>query len=163
MKTMPFNAPGGITVPRGTPTPVREGEPQSQYQEDYFVYGVGPVAVASGATAQGSIQIQADSLFVWERAAYYVTIANAAFASDTRPIPNVAVQIVDSGSGRQLFQTPQPIPSVFGTGELPFLLPTPRWFKPNSQIQIQFTNFDAAVSYNVRLSFIGSKIFQFKG
>jgi len=158
-----MKTPQGVTIPRGAPTPIEEGKPRSQYQEDYFVYGVGPLAVAAGASAQGSIQIQADSLFQWERAAYFVTIANAAFTANTRPIPNVAVQIVDSGSGRQLFQTAQPIPSVFGTGELPFLLPTPRWFKPNSQIQIQLTNFDAAVAYNVRLSFIGSKIFQFQG
>lgn len=155
--------PHGVTVPRNSPSPVEPGSPKSQYQEDYFVYGVGPLSVAAGSTAQGSIQIQADSLFQWERAAYYADIANAAFLDSTRPIPNVSVQIVDSGSGRQLFQTPQPVASVFGTGELPFLLPTPRWFKPNSQIQIQLTNFDAAVTYNIRLSFIGSKIFQFQG
>ena len=153
----------GITVPRGGPAPIMPGAPESQYQEDYFVYGIGPLALAPGASGQGSIQIQADSLFQWERAAYYVDIAGAAFTESTRPIPNITIQIVDSGSGRQLFQTAQALPSLFGTGELPFVLPTPRWFKPNSQIQIQLVNFGVGTTYNVRLSFIGSKVFEFKG
>ena len=144
------------------PGPVHQGSPNSQWTEDYFVYGIGPVTVTAGAQAQSTIQVQADSWFLWERAAYYVTVANAAFSDSTRPVPNVALQITDAGSGRQLFQSEQPIPSLFGTGLLPFVLPQPRYFKPNSVVQIQLTNFDAAVDYIVRLSFIGSKIFRYQ-
>lgn len=149
--------------PINVPTPAHSGDIPVQWQEDYFVYGPNPnpVVINAGNTAEATMQIQADSKFLWERAAYYATIADAAFTKDTRPIPNVAVQIIDSGSGRQLFSVPQPIPSVFGTGELPYVLSQPRYFLPNSLIQIQFTNFDAAASYSIRLAFIGTKIFTF--
>lgn len=143
------------------PSPLREGEPRKQYQRDYFVYGTGSIAIAFGASANTSIQIQADSMFLWESAAWFATVADAAFTVATQPMPNVTVQIIDTGSGRQLFSAAQPIVSLFGDGKLPFPLPTPRYFQPNSQVQIQLANFDAAISYNIRLSLIGSKIFNF--
>ena len=147
--------------PRATPSEVHPGNIEQQWTEDYFVYDIGPTIVSAGSQVQSTIQIQADSIFLWERCSYYATIADAAFTAETQPVPNVSIQVVDSGSGRQLFQNPQPIPSLFGTGTLPFVLPTPRYFKPNSLVQIQLANFDAAVEYSIRLSFIGSKIFQF--
>jgi hypothetical protein len=56
-------------------------------------------------------------------------------------------------------QNPIPIPSFFGTGQLPFILPNPRLFMRNSTIQVAFTSFDAAAVYNIRLAFIGYKVY----
>ena len=147
-------------------------DPQATYQrqtrEDFTVYeldfvtgGLGTIAPA--ATANGAIQIQADSAFKWIKASYYATIANAAFVQSTQPIPSLTIQVTDSGSGRQLFSAPMPIANVFGFGYLPFILPIPRIFLPRSSIAVSVTNFDAAVTYNLRLSFIGTKIFQLSG
>lgn len=141
------------------PSPVREGQARAQYQRDFFVYTVGPLSVASGATATGSIQIQADATFLWEQLTYYATIANAAFTRDATPIPSVTVQIVDTASGKQLFSNPVAIPSIAGTGELPYPLTQPRYFRPSSQVSVVIANFDAAVAYNIRLNFIGAKIY----
>lgn len=143
--------------PQARPAPAG---PRVQYQEDYFVYTASFLALAPNGTAQQAIQVQADSDFKWVMSSYEADIAAAAFEQATAPVPNVTLQIVDTGSGRQLFSNPIPIPSVFGTGQLPFVLPIPRIFKARSSIQLIAANFDAAVTYNIRLSLIGTKIFQ---
>lgn len=130
------------------------------YVEDFTVYQL-DFTLAAGASQTQSIPIQADSAFKWTKAAYYATIANAAFTATTRPIPNMTIQVTDTGSGRVLFNNPVPIPSIFGEGELPFILPVERIFDARSSMQVTVANFDAAVTYTTRLSFIGSKIFKY--
>lgn len=142
------------------PNTHRGGPPKHQFVESFTVYELDFLALAAGTTANGAIQIQADSQFRWVKAAYYATVANAAFLLSTIPIPSVTVQINDTGSGRQLFNAAVPVPSVFGRGELPFILPVSYVFQPRSSMQVTVANFDAAVTYNLRLSFIGTKIFE---
>ena len=83
----------------------------------------------------------------------------AAQTESTRVIPLVTMQVTDSGSGRNLFESPVAVPSLFGTGELPFILPTPKLFSARSTITIAVANFDTAATYNLRFSFIGYKAF----
>lgn len=134
--------------------------PRVQFVEDFFVYAVSIDDLDVGESLQANIQIQADADFKWTKAVYYATIADAVFDSGTVPIPNATVQMVDTGSGRQLFNQAIPIPSIFGTGQLPFILPVPRIFKARSSINFTIANFDAAQdNYNIDLMLIGSKIF----
>lgn len=133
--------------------------PAAQFIEDFTIYELDFLALAAGATANSAIQIQADSAFRWVKGTYYATIANAAFTLSATPVPSITLSVVDTGSGRQLFNNPVPVPSVFGRGELPFILPVSRIFKERSSIAVTVSNFDAAVTYNLRLSFIGTKIF----
>lgn len=128
-------------------------------RRDFYTYEAQALALAAAGNANDEINIEADSDFIMQKLSYQADIAAAAFTDSTRPIPNVTIQIIDTGSGRQLMQNPIPIPSLFGTGELPFILPNPRKFLRNSTIQVAFNNFDAAVAYNVRLAFIGYKIY----
>lgn len=133
---------------------------QQKYVAEYAVYGVNFLALAPAATAEGQIQIQADSAFRWISAAFYATIANAAFTRQTTPIPSVTIQITDNGSGRVLFNIPVPVPAVFGFGDLPYILPVPRQFKERSSVSFSVVNFDAAVTYNLRLVLHGAKLFR---
>lgn len=142
-----------------TPSPA----PRRQYVEDFFVYTIDFEDLAFGTTQQASIQIQADSDFKWTAAAYNCNIDQAAYTTGDAPIPNVSLQLVDTGSGRQLFFSPVPIPSVFGNGQLPFILPIPRVFRARSSISMTVSNFDAAVGYNLSLAFIGTKVFTLGG
>lgn len=135
--------------------------PGVQYSEDFTVYELDFLAVAPAATANNAIQIQADSAFRWTKSAFYATIANAAFTLSAIPIPSMTIQIVDTGSGRQLFNAAVPVTNVFGRGELPFINPVGRIFKERSSIAVTVANFDAAVTYNLRLSFIGTKLFPY--
>lgn len=141
---------------RGISPPARQGV---QRIEDFFTYQVSFDALLSLTSQDGNIQIQADSDFKWISGTYYATIADAAFVQQTQPIPNVTIQITDSGSGRQLLSAPIPVPSLFGIGVLPFIMPIPRIFKARSNISFTVANFDAAVDYNLTVQLIGTKIF----
>ncbi len=136
-------------------------------RKDLYIYEAQALALAASATVTDVIQIEADSSFILEKLTYH-TQAPAATALAANGlglvaaqtiIPAVAIVITDTGSGRQLMQQPIPIPSLFGNGQLPFILPHPRLFMRNSTIQVTFTNLDATNAYTVRLAFIGYKMY----
>ena len=134
--------------------------PVTQYSKDYFVYGVDFGVVAAGASANGNIQIQADSDFLWRLSTYYVFINGAANQTESsRVIPAMTVQITDSGSGRQLFNQALPVSALFGTGELPYPVDPNRIFKARSNISFAVNNI-SAVAYRLFLALHGEKIFQ---
>jgi hypothetical protein len=131
-------------------------------RRDFYVYEARTTAgtpIAAGITQTDAIPIEADSNFILEKLAYFADIAAAAQTQSTQVLPLVTIQIQDTGSGRNLMANPIPIPSIFGFGYLPFVLPKPRIFMRNTTIQITFTNFSAATSYNVQLAFIGYKVY----
>lgn len=130
---------------------------------DFFVYEAEVVALATGANATDTIQIQSDADFIWQKASYEADLAGVAQTVTTAIVPNILVQITDSGSNRQLFFNPIPIVNVFGRGILPFIIPNPRLFIKTSTIQIDFTSFEIAVTPTVRLSFIGYKFYRYNG
>lgn len=139
-------------------------------RRDFYVYEASttigtPIPVSGQQT--DTIQIEADSNFILQKLTYHAQApAGTALAADAlglvesqKIIPPVAIQLIDTGSGRQLMQNPIPIPSLFGDGKLPFILPNPRMFMRNSTIQVVFTNLDATNTYTVRLAFIGYKVY----
>lgn len=128
---------------------------------DIFTYTINFASLANAANATGQFTIEADSNFLWQEASYQADVALAAVTDSSRIIPLVNVTIQDSGSGRQLMNTATPIPNIFGTGELPFLLPTPRFFRAQTTVSINVSNYSTATTYNLRLSFIGTKFFKF--
>ena len=142
---------------------VRPGTPARQYTEDFFVYAVEFENLTAGSTAEGNIQIQADSDFIWKLGAYFALNVTGGLdpTLDTYPVPPVSVQITDSGSGRNLFNTALPINQVFGSGSLPFVLPTERIFRARSNVQFAVSN-ERVDDYTFTLSLIGSKIFNMK-
>jgi len=131
------------------------------------VYEAQCLALAASASVTDIVQIEADSSFILQKLAFHtpapagtVLAASALGLVDgQRIVPNVGIVITDTGSGRQLMPAPIPIPSLFGTGQLPFILPNPRLFMRNSTIQVTFTNLDATNAYTVRLAFIGYKVY----
>lgn len=131
---------------------------------DFFTYEVDLTNVnftGSGQTVQGSFTVQADANFLWQYGAHMSDLAGAAETSGTLVIPLVTATITDSSSGRQLMSAGVPIGSIFGNGTLPFLLPTPRFFRAQTTVTVSVTNYSAANNYNIRLQFIGTKFFKF--
>lgn len=129
---------------------------------DYYVYEADFTAVTSGGgTAQSTFTIQTDSNFLWQQGAFFADVASAAQTNNTRVLPLMTCVIQDTSSGRQLSSSQVPINSQFGQGELPFILPSPRFFRANTQVTVSVTNYDAALTYNLRLSFIGTKFYKF--
>ena len=128
---------------------------------DFFNYEVDFTAgIAAGGTANSSFTVQADSDFKWLKACYFADIAVAAQTDSARVVPLATVLITDQGSGRQLMSAATPIPNIFGTGQIPFILPVPKIFASKSTISVSVVNFSAASTYNIRLSFIGVKLFK---
>ena len=136
---------------------------ERQYVEDFFVYNISFNSIAPAITQVGNIQIQADSRFKWLKATFNANVLTAGAPDDqqygTRNMPDITVQMVDSGSGRQLFQNPAPVHTLFGTGQLPFILPVPRIFQARSNIAITIANFSATDTFRLDLELIGTKIF----
>ena len=128
-------------------------------RRDFYIYESESLLLAAGGSSADTIAIEADSDFILQKLTYLATVADAQTTDATRIIPNVLIQITDTGSGRQLMQNPIGVSEFFGTGKLPFILPNPRLFMRNSTIQIAYTSFEAAVVNDVRLAFIGYKIY----
>lgn len=147
-----MSSPGQpVVAPQQAP-----GAPRVQFVEDFFIYEVDYGAIAVGATVNGNFQILADSDF---KLIKLTALAQA--GGGTSAFPNASVQINDSGSGRNLFSAPVPIPNVFGQGILPFILPIPRIFKARSNVIVTVANIDPVTALEaLHLSFIGTKIFQ---
>jgi hypothetical protein len=128
---------------------------------DFFIYELDFAALASGGVASSSFTIQTDSNFLWQEGCFFADIAGAAQEDSTRVLPLVSCLLIDTSSGRQLSSSSVPLTSQFGPGDKPYILPTPRFFRANTQVTVSLTNFSADTAYNLRLQFIGTKFFKF--
>ncbi len=136
--------------------------PQSEpyFAKDFFIYEVDIAALAPAASSTGQFTIQADSDFLLSKLAVTADIAAAVQTDSSRVVPLCTLLITDTGSGRNLMNQAVPIPAFFGNGSLPFILPRQRIFVARSVVTVTVTNYDAAATYNLRLSFIGEKGFR---
>lgn len=130
-------------------------------RRDFFVYDIDFSSIAPSGQATGSIQIQNDSDFELQKLTHFSDIALAAETEDSRVLPLVTLQITDSGTGRQMFNTPVPIPALMGDGRIPFILPTTKLFSKNASVSFVLSNYSSGTTYNVRLQLIGAKIFTY--
>lgn len=116
---------------------------------------------AAGGTTQNQIIIQDDSDFELRRLVYHFTLADAAYVNAAYPVPNMTIQLTDTGAGRNLFNNAVPLdciasPSYGAARDLPW----PKILRRNSTIQATYVNFDAAVATgHLRLVMFGRKLF----
>lgn len=126
--------------------------------KDFFVYQLNFLALVAGAQATQALQFDASSDFTWLYSAYAADTAAAAVTEATRVYPLATVLITPSDSSAQFSNgIGVPIPAIFGNGENPFLMPVPRMIAARSSLSFQVNNYDAAATYNIRLSLIGIK------
>ena len=57
-----------------------------------------------------------------------------------------------------IFSNPIPFAALFGSGELPFILPTPRLLRAGTTITIDVSNI-GSTDYKVYPCFVGKKVF----
>lgn len=126
---------------------------------DYYVYNFQFDALAPTDSQSAVAQIEASSNFIWVKTSGFGDIAAAAQLYDTRVVPLVTIQVTDVGSGRSLYDGPTAWSNVVGWGEIPYMLPIKRFWQANTAIRVDVVSFDAAVTYNLRLSFSGYKDF----
>lgn len=144
--------PTTMTAPR---------DPQSGIiATDFFVYNTEFSNVLAGTSQTNTINIQSDSDFEVQKLTALILNVNSAPYSSL-DVDNIRVLIVDTGTGRQLSDVAVPIDSMFGTGQLPFILPNTKLFKARSVISVQVTNSMSGYNYStIMLSFIGRKVFR---
>lgn len=124
---------------------------------DIFSYELSTTALAAAGTATLSFTVQVDSNFLWQAGMMIVDTTGTVAAA-----PLITATITDSSSGRQLESQSGPVATWFGTGQLPFLLPTPRFFRGGTQVTLAISNYSAATTYtNAKFSFMGTKFFKF--
>lgn len=142
-----YNYPGGNTPP--------------DRKQQEFTYSTGRLtpALAPGGVLNTFINIQADADFIIEKQTFAADIAGAALTFNTWIMPNVLILLTSTGSGQQLANAPVPLPSYFGHGMLPAILPYPYVLPANSQLQIQLTSFEAVSSLFLTINFIGRKLY----
>lgn len=127
---------------------------------DFYIYGTNFANIAAGATLTNIISIQADSDFEVQKMNFSSDLAAGVQTDSTRTIPQCSVVILDTGSGRQLMNQAIDLTTFFGNGLQPFILPMPKVFRANTALSIALTNYSAAQVYNVKMSFIGVKLFR---
>lgn len=143
----------------------RLGYPPSKaaklFRLDPFDYVINFIPATLSVTTTGTFTVEADSAFALCQGSFTVADTNNLFSTNISDIPRYApflVNLVDSGSGRELSNTAAPINAFYGTGEWPCYWPVPKILKPNSVFTVRVQNL-LTVNMNVRLVHRGYKIF----
>lgn len=123
---------------------------------DFFVYSAEFLPIGANAAAQVRVPISGDSHF----ACMEINGDVRAFVTDEVAIATPAMRLTlrDEGTGRILMDRAQMFTNVIGTAQRPFFLPLPKVIRANSVIVVELAN-DAAAARQVRISFVGYKIF----
>jgi len=126
-----------------------------------FVYTITFLNILAAGVVTNTTNIQNDSYFVCtEQTAFIVDHATGNTTITDPAVAPMLVQIVDTSSGKFISDNPVALANWFGTGERPFVwLARAQVYRPGGQIQAQLTN-NMATAQDVRLAFIGFKIYQ---
>lgn len=129
---------------------------------EFFTYSTTFQTLAANTSQTNAIQIQANSHFEVKKLAFVCFYGvGVADTNTTLAIPAVSVLITDTGSGRQWSDQAIQLTSMFGTGMLPAILPTPRILPAASQITVQVNNlFTGQAISLLTLGFVGRKVYR---
>lgn len=128
-------------------------------EASFFTYGVLFNPLPAGGVLAVPTGIEADSDFILTK------LALTAYSAAAVPVvnPDYLSVIQDSGSGRLFQNQPIHVATLYGTAQLPFILPEPQLIKASSVVTITLTNNDPAVAAVVNISLIGFKLFYSQG
>jgi hypothetical protein len=140
----------------------RRAPRRSKYMaKDFFSYVIAITSpLAPAAQSTGNVVLDADSDFLWQKLTAYADVANDGQTTAAEVIPGITIVVTDTASGRALSNTGVPLAGFAGTGQLPFILPTPKIFKASGQITVSISNITDNITYSsLRLVFHGQKMF----
>lgn len=129
--------------------------------KDFFVWSVdweGATPLAAGGTASRSFLVDRDADALIVAVTGVIFDAGAVTAPTTNPLK---LAVNDTGSGRNLQNVAFMWDALVGTGALPGYLPYPKLIPAASTVQVQAQNLDGANAFDVHVSFMGFKVFQF--
>lgn len=155
-------APPGSTGAVTGPIPIAQGGNAVQGKGIAFFYDVTLASLANGVTSSAiPLQFDANSSFVWLRSTFAATIAHAAFVIDAIPVPNITVNIQDTGKGASFMNAPVPVWQMASIAPgLPYPLAVPQLIQANASFTWTFANYDAAVTYtDLHFTLHGFRVF----
>lgn len=126
-------------------------------QKSYFTYTFEWLPLAASAPGTpATVQLMADSEFVWLTTTGRVTATDN--TTDVAAPHPFLLNIVSTGSGRQLMNTPVHWDNIAGVATDPFPLPFPQIFSKAGTVSITAQNL-SATARNLRLTFHGFKVY----
>jgi len=125
---------------------------------DYFVYVMTWNPLAANAVTPVAVPLTSDSDFVLDG----VSLVAYTGVGVLLPNPDYLLQLIDTGSGRNLQDAPVHVNNIAGQGNLLYILPEPKLFKGGATITGILTN-NTAVAARVDIALIGRKIFYLGG
>lgn len=123
---------------------------------EFYTYSTEHLSVSAGASDTQNLRIQADSQFKIQKLSIIVDDDNDSIVAPA----NATILLKDTSSGRDLMNQEIHVGALFGDGELPFIMPTPKILPSQSILTVKFTNIDSSATYNAYVNFIGQKIYQ---
>lgn len=135
----------------------------TQYEADWYTYlfNIGSI-VGTASSTPSPVQIQADSAFELMQLNITSTFNGFTAPYSRANITPVTLYIQDGGTGRYLMSNPVPAPLICGDGQLPFILPTERIFKPKSTVNLTVQGYTAGTYDNIYVAMIGRKLFDYQ-
>lgn len=125
--------------------------------DDFFVYMPDPLLIPAGGTVAQNLIFDQDGDFSVQKLTGLIT--DQGNPPVVQANPTALVQWRAGGSGRDVFHEPIPFSALFGTGQLPFILPVPRVVLRGSTVIWTVTN-QSATAYTIYLCMIGKKTFR---
>ncbi len=122
-----------------------------------FVVGT-PTALPATGTNTVQIQINDDADFISQMNNATVIASD----HDCEPCPNMLVNIVRAGSGREVMNQPQHIQNIMGnfwSGNFPAYKPMPGLIQKKNTLTVQIQNLSSDAPDLVEIAFIGFKVF----
>lgn len=126
---------------------------------EFFTYGISFLAVAPAAIVDKILTLDASSDFLWLYSAWSAATSggNTAWAEATRQLPSSTIMLTPGDTNAQMMSQAVPVGHIFGSGEMPFVLPAPRKLPARTTLEFVFTNLDSTITYDIYLSLIGVK------
>jgi len=134
---------------------------RKSFDLDPFTFNINFLPLAALNNATDNFITQADSAFAVVKTCFTISSVGEVFIaniSDTPKFAPLLVTLTDSGSGRNLMNSPVAVNSLFGTAERPYIWARPKVLDPNSTFTAQVQNL-VATAFQVRLAFQGFKVF----
>ena len=114
---------------------------------------------AAGGSGQTQFQVESDYDFWWVKSSAFVFDA-AGLGVSKLQWPNIEVLLQDGKSLQQLSNQAVSVSGIFGSGEIPFILPQAHRVPGGATFTAVVTNRHATIAYSVRLCFTGVHVFR---
>lgn len=125
----------------------------------FYVTSIAASLAAAGSTSS-SFNIDGDSDFFWTKLNAFAMSADDGTVVDAQELPGVTVIITNQTSGRRYMNSATPLPSISGSGGLPFILPMETYFPAKATITVDYQNITDNKTYtDLYLVFVGIKAF----